>query len=240
MTLFPAIDLKDGKAVRLTKGIMNSAKIYSAEPWHVAVRFEEMGAEWLHVVDLNGAFSGRPENLDQIKQIRSQCGMKIQLGGGIRDEETIQRYLDLGIDRVILGSIAARDPEFVKTMAKQYPVAVGIDAKEGYVAIEGWADVETIEATTLAQEFSKAHVEAIICTDIGQDGTLNGVNLPFTESIAQASNLFTIASGGVKDLDDIILLSHNTHIDGVIVGKAFYEGRLDLVRALEISHKKIT
>lgn len=240
MTLFPAIDLKDGKAVRLTKGLMDSAKIYSDEPWQVAARFEEMGAEWLHIVDLNGAFAGQPENLEQIEKIRQNCRMKVQLGGGIRDEETIERYLELGINRLILGSVAARDPQFVTEMAKKYPIAVGIDAKDGYVAVEGWADVGSMKATELAARFSEAQVEAIICTDIGRDGTLGGVNVAFTEEIAEASGVFTIASGGVKDIDDIIKLSQSKSVGGTIIGKAFYEGKLDLIRALEIAKAKIT
>lgn len=240
MTIFPAIDLKDGQAVRLTKGLMDSAKIYSSEPWQLAKRFEEMGAEWLHIVDLNGAFAGQPENLEQIKKIRENCNLKIQLGGGIRDEATIERYLDLGINRLILGSIAAKNPEFVTEMAKKYPIAVGIDAKDGYVAVEGWADVGTLEATKLAAEFSKANVEAIICTDIGRDGMLSGINLAFTENISKSSCVTTIASGGLKDINDIMLLSESEWVDGVIVGKAFYEGKLDLTQAFEIAREKIT
>ena len=137
MEIYPAIDLKDGKAVRLTKGLMETAKIYSDEPWQVAKRFEEMGARWLHLVDLNGAFAGEPKNLEQIRKIRENTDLKIELGGGIRDEDTIKRYLDLGIDRLILGSIATKKPQFVKQMAAKYPIAVGIDAIDGYVAVEG-------------------------------------------------------------------------------------------------------
>ncbi len=234
MEILPAIDLKDGKAVRLTKGLMQSAKIYSDEPWQVAKRFEEMGATWLHLVDLNGAFAGEPKNLEQIEKIRANTNLKIELGGGIRDEETIKRYLDLGIDRLILGSIAAKNPDFVKEMAKKYPIAVGIDAIDGYVAVEGWAKTSSMKATDLAKEFAKSGVEAIICTDVGKDGTLSGVNVEFTLSIAKASGIDTIASGGVRDLQDIKKLLATKVIAGVIVGKAFYEGTIDLQEAFAL------
>jgi len=233
MVVLPAIDLKDGKAVRLTKGLMNSAKIYSDEPWQVAKKFEELGSEWLHVVDLNGAFAGEPANLEQIKKIRKNTDLKIELGGGIRDEETIKMYLDLGVDRLILGSIAVKKPEFVKEMAKKYPIAVGIDAKDGYVAVEGWAEVSEMKATELAKKFADAGVEAIIATDIGRDGTLSGVNVEFIKEIKEASNLPVIASGGVKDINDIKLLIKNK-IYGTIIGKAFYEGTIDLKEVFEL------
>ena len=232
MTIFPAIDLKDGKAVRLTKGLMESAKIYSDEPWELVKRFEEMGAEWVHLVDLNGAFAGEPKNLDQIAKIRENCNVKLELGGGIRDEATIKRYLDLGIDRVILGSIAVKDPAFVKEMASKYPVVVGIDAIDGYVAVEGWGEVSEMKATDLARAFADAGVEAIICTDVGRDGMLSGVNVEFTLEIARASGIATIASGGVKDEGDIEALEATKEVAGVIVGKAYYEGTIDLQKLL--------
>ncbi|MFT7004709.1 MAG: phosphoribosylformimino-5-aminoimidazole carboxamide ribotide isomerase, partial [Sulfurimonas sp.] len=196
MTLYPAIDLKDGKAVRLTKGIMDSSKIYSDEPWTLVKTFEEMGAEWVHIVDLNGAFAGEPKNLKQIIKIRENCNVKLELGGGIRDEATIQKMLEIGIDRIILGSIAVENPQFVVDMAAKYPIAVGIDAIDGFVAVEGWGEVSGMKATDLAKEFAQAGVEAIICTDIGKDGTLSGVNVEFTLDIARASGISTIASGG--------------------------------------------
>jgi phosphoribosylformimino-5-aminoimidazole carboxamide ribotide isomerase len=231
MEILPAIDLKEGRAVRLTKGLMESAKIYSDEPWRLAKTFEEMGARWLHLVDLNGAFAGEPKNLEQIEKIRSNCDLKMELGGGIRDEETIRRYLDLGIDRLILGSVAVKDPDFVREMAARYPIAVGIDAIDGYVAVEGWAEVSEMPATELAKAFADCGVEAIICTDVGRDGTLSGVNVDFTVSIAEASGIDTIASGGVRDMGDIRALAKTGKIAGVIVGKAFYEGTLDLREA---------
>ncbi|MDD2651718.1 MAG: 1-(5-phosphoribosyl)-5-[(5-phosphoribosylamino)methylideneamino]imidazole-4-carboxamide isomerase [Sulfurimonas sp.] len=230
MTLYPAIDLKDGKAVRLTKGLMDSAKVYSDEPWMLVKKFEEMGAEWVHLVDLNGAFAGEPKNLEQIVKIRENCNVKLELGGGIRDEATIQKMLEIGINRIILGSIAVKNPAFVKEMAAKYPIAVGIDAIDGFVAVEGWGEVSKMRATDLAREFANAGVEAIICTDVSRDGTLGGVNVDFTLDIAQASGITTIASGGVKDESDIEALIKTNEVGGVIIGKAYYEGTLDLAK----------
>ncbi len=238
MDILPAIDLKDGKAVRLSKGLMESAKIYADEPWRVAKTFQEMGSAWVHLVDLNGAFAGEPKNLKEIHNIRKYCDIKLELGGGIRDEETIRRYVDLGIDRVILGSVALKNPSFVKEMCKQYRVVVGIDAIDGYVAVEGWAEKSTMLATDLAKEFASAGVEAIICTDVGRDGMLSGVNVEFTLAIAKASGIDTIASGGVKDIHDIIALQKTQQVSGVIVGKAFYEGTLDLHEAFRIANNQ--
>ena len=237
MDILPAIDLKDGQAVRLTKGLMESAKIYSSEPWEVAKTFQDMGSSWVHLVDLNGAFAGEPKNLEQIEKIRKNCNLKVELGGGIRDEETIRRYVDLGIDRLILGSIALKNPAFVKEMAKKYRIVVGIDAIDGFVAVEGWAEKSSMKATDLAKAFADAGVEAIICTDVGRDGTLSGVNLDFTLSIAEASGIDTIASGGLKNLDDIKVLKQSQNVSGVIVGKAFYEGTLDLREAFSLMAK---
>jgi len=237
MVILPAIDLKDGKAVRLTKGLMDTAKIYSDEPWQVAKKFEELGSEWLHLVDLNGAFAGEPKNLEQIKKILENTDLKVEIGGGIRDEETIKMYMDLGISRVILGSIAVKNPEFVKEMAKKYPVAVGIDAKDGYVAVEGWAEVSSMKATDLAKEFANAGVEAIIATDISKDGTLSGVNAPFVKELQDISGVDVIASGGVRDINDIKLLIKNK-IYGTIIGKAFYEGTIDLEEVFKLIKEK--
>jgi phosphoribosylformimino-5-aminoimidazole carboxamide ribotide isomerase len=237
MTILPAIDLKDGKAVRLSKGLMDTAKIYSNEPWQVAKHFEELGSKWVHLVDLNGAFAGKPENLKQIKKIRENCNLKLELGGGIRDEDTIKMYLELGIDRLILGSIAVKDPIFVKKMAAKYPIVVGIDAIDGMVAVEGWAKTSSMKAVDLAKEFAACGVEAIICTDVSRDGMMTGVNIEFTKSIQEASGLETIASGGLKDMSDINKLIE-AGIDGTIVGKAFYEGTLDLKEAFKVANAK--
>ncbi len=235
MEILPAIDLKNGVAVRLSKGLMDSAKIYSTQPWEVAKKFEELGSRWVHLVDLNGAFAGEPKNLEQIKQIRKNCNLQLELGGGIRDEATIKKYIDLGIDRVILGSVALKNPNFVKEMAQKYRVVVGIDAIDGFVAVEGWAEKSTMLAVDLAKEFADAGVEAIICTDVARDGMLTGVNVDFTLEIASSSQISTIASGGVKDIGDIIALNDTKKIDGVIVGKAFYEGTLDLQEAFKVT-----
>ena len=232
MEIFPAIDLKDGKAVRLTKGIMESAKVYSDEPVELAKRFEDMGARWLHIVDLNGAFKGEPQNIKQIEKIRKNTKLKIQLGGGIRDEETIKRYLDLGIDRLILGSIAAREPNKVIELADKYPIAVGIDAKDGYVAVDGWGGSAGIEAVELAKIYENSKIECIIATDISKDGTLSGLNIDFILDIQNASKKRVIASGGVASEEDIKKVKENG-IYGVIIGKAFYEGKIDLEKILK-------
>ena len=234
MEIFPAIDLKEGKAVRLLKGEMSSAKIYSDAPWELAKRFEDMGAKWLHVVDLDGAFAGEAVNLKTVEKIAKAANLQIQIGGGIRDEARIKSYLDSGITRVILGSVALKDPNFTKEMAQKYRVAVGIDAKEGFVAVQGWAEVSQMRATELASKFAGAGVEAVICTDISKDGTLGGVNVEFTSQIAKASGINTIASGGVKDIEDIRALMRAGDVYGAIVGKAYYEGMLDLKEAFKL------
>ena len=234
MEMFPAIDLKEGKAVRLFKGEMSSAKIYSDAPWELAKRFEDMGTRWLHVVDLDGAFAGEAVNLKSVEKIAKAANLQIQIGGGIRDEARIKSYLDSGITRVILGSAALKDPNFTKEMAQKYRVAVGIDAKDGFVAVQGWAEVSQMRATELARKFAGAGVEAIICTDISKDGTLSGVNVEFTSQIAKASGINTIASGGVKDIEDIRALMRAADVYGAIVGKAYYEGMLDLQEAFKI------
>ena len=231
MEIFPAIDLKDGKAVRLSKGEMSSAKIYSDEPQNLAKEFEDAGAKWLHVVDLDGAFAGEAVNFKTIEKIVKSTNLRVQVGGGIRDEARIKAYLKLGVSRVILGSAALKDPGFVKKMAKIYPVVVGIDAKDGCVAVQGWADVSEVKASDLAATFAGAGVQAIICTDISKDGMLGGVNVEFTRQIARASGVETIASGGVSGLEDILALKNTGDVGGVIVGKAYYEGRIDLKAA---------
>ena len=231
MEIFPAIDLKDGKAVRLSKGEMSSAKIYSDEPQNLAKEFEDAGAKWLHVVDLDGAFAGEAVNFKTIEKIVKSTNLRVQVGGGIRDEARIKAYLELGVNRVILGSVALKDPGFVKKMAKIYPVVVGIDAKNGCVAVQGWADVSEVKASDLAAMFAGAGVQAIICTDISKDGMLGGVNVEFTRQIARASGVETIASGGVSGLEDILALKNTGEVGGVIVGKAYYEGRIDLKAA---------
>ncbi len=232
MIIFPAIDLKNGKAVRLTKGLMKSAKVYSDEPCELAKNFEDMGAQWLHIVDLNGAFAGEPKNIKQVEKIRMNTKLKIQLGGGIRDEETIKRYLDLGINRIILGSIAAKEPKKVIQLADKYKIAVGIDAKNGFVAIDGWGKSGGIQADVLAGMYENSKIDCIIATDISKDGTLSGLNIDFIKEIQKKSKKRVIASGGVADEEDIKKVKENK-IYGVIIGKAFYEGRIDLEKILK-------
>ncbi|WP_297963888.1 1-(5-phosphoribosyl)-5-[(5-phosphoribosylamino)methylideneamino]imidazole-4-carboxamide isomerase [uncultured Campylobacter sp.] len=233
MEIFPAIDLKQGCAVRLSKGEMQSAKIYSKDPCELAKKFEDLGAKWLHLVDLDGAFAGEAVNFKAIERIVKSTRLRVEVGGGIRDEARIKEYLSLGVDRFILGSAALKNSDFVRGMAKLYRIVVGIDAKEGLVATEGWAELSRVKATDLARDYADAGVCAIICTDISRDGMLSGVNVEFSRSIAKACSIDTIASGGVKDINDIIALKNAGLIAGVIVGKAYYEGTLDLKKAFE-------
>ena len=233
MEIFPAIDLKQGCAVRLSKGEMQSAKIYSKDPCELAKKFEDLGAKWLHLVDLDGAFAGEAVNFKAIERIVKSTRLRVEVGGGIRDEARIKQYLSLGVDRFILGSAALKNRDFVKKMAKLYRIVVGIDAKDGLIATEGWAELSRVKATDLARDYADAGVCAIICTDISRDGMLSGVNVEFSRSIAEASGIDTIASGGVKDMNDIIALKNAGSIAGLIVGKAYYEGTLDLKKAFE-------
>ena len=233
MEIFPAIDLKQGCAVRLSKGEMQSAKIYSKDPCELAKKFEDLGAKWLHLVDLDGAFAGEAVNFKAIERIVKSTRLRVEVGGGIRDEARIKQYLNLGVDRFILGSAALKNRDFVKRMAKLYRIVVGIDAKDGLVATEGWAELSRVKATDLARDYADAGVCAIICTDISRDGMLSGVNVEFSRSIAKVCGIDTIASGGVKDINDIIALKNAELIAGVIVGKAYYEGTLDLKKAFE-------
>lgn len=229
--IFPAIDLNNGQAVRLHKGDINTATIYG-NPYDFAQHFEKVGSKWLHMVDLDGAFSGSPKNFEIIKKIATHTKIKIQLGGGIRTEQAIQNYLELGVSRVILGSIALQDPDFAIKMAEKYPIAIGIDARDGMVAINGWQETKNITAKEFAALFKNTQVEAIICTDISRDGALSGINIPFSVEIAQQSNKFCIASGGFNNLQNLKDLqtqfaSQNIN-GGVIIGKAFYEKQVDL------------
>ncbi|MGX3045331.1 1-(5-phosphoribosyl)-5-[(5-phosphoribosylamino)methylideneamino]imidazole-4-carboxamide isomerase [Helicobacter sp. T3_23-1056] len=241
LEIFPAIDLKGGKAVRLYQGEFSSAKIYG-EAADFLSEFEKSGAKWVHIVDLDGALSGREENLALIESLRKNTSLKIQVGGGIRDEKSIKKYINIGVNRVILGSIALKNVEFTKQVASIYPVVVGIDARGGKVAIEGWGSVSEIEASALAKQYADSAIEAIICTDISKDGALSGVNVDFTLAIAKASGKPTIASGGCKGIEDVIDLrrafAKENLKGGLIIGKAFYEGKIDLKEALQRGVKK--
>ena len=239
MQIIPAIDLKEGKAVRLIKGEMNSAKIYSNEPSDLAKSFEDLGANYLHIVDLDGAIAGEAINFNTIEKIAAKTSLKIEVGGGIRDEKRIKDYINLGVNRVILGSVALKEPEFTKQMAKLYKIVVGIDLNEGKVATHGWVNISQISGQQLAASYKGAGLEAIITTDISKDGTLSGVNAALAAQIADASATPTIASGGVRDIDDIHALLEYPQISGVIVGKAYYEGTINLKDAFKLakSHK---
>ena len=236
MILFPAIDLKDGKCVRLKLGEMDAATVFNDDPAAQAAEFERQGFEWLHIVDLNGAFAGRPVNTPAVEAILSAIEMPAQLGGGIRDMATIEHWLENGIRRVILGTVAVRDPELVRAACKRFPgrIAVGIDAKGGKVAVEGWAETSELTAIDLAGRFEDAGVAAIIYTDIDRDGILAGLNLPATLALAEAVSIPVIASGGLASMADIDALLEPQHaiLEGAISGRALYDGRIDVPEAL--------
>jgi len=238
MILFPAIDLKDGACVRLFKGDMDKATVYNADPADQARAFEKAGFKWLHLVDLNGAIKGKPINEAAVASILAAIKLPVQLGGGIRDIATIQRWIDAGITRVILGTVALTDPELVKTACKQFPgkIVVGIDAREGYVAVEGWAKTSRVKALDLALRFEDCGVAAIVFTDIDRDGVMTGVNLESTVDLAFALTTPIIASGGVSSLSDLeeIKRHEGSGIEGVISGRALYDGRINVAAALKL------
>ncbi|MDG1003959.1 MAG: 1-(5-phosphoribosyl)-5-[(5-phosphoribosylamino)methylideneamino]imidazole-4-carboxamide isomerase [Emcibacteraceae bacterium] len=235
MILFPAIDLKDGKCVRLYKGEMDQATVFNDNPSDQAQKFERAGCEWIHIVDLNGAFAGRPINEEPVDEILKSVTIPIQLGGGIRDIETIENWIKKGVSRIILGTIALRDPSFVITAAKIFPgkIVVGIDARNGMVAVEGWAKTSNMSAAQLGKKFQDAGVTSIIYTDIDRDGTMNGLNIENTVALSDALSIPVIASGGVASIDDLKILKlaakkTNGTIEGVISGRAIYDGRLNI------------
>jgi phosphoribosylformimino-5-aminoimidazole carboxamide ribotide isomerase len=236
--LYPAIDLKEGQVVRLRQGDMAQATVYGADPGAQALVFSEQGFEWLHVVDLDGAFAGASRNAEAVERILAQARMPVQLGGGIRDLRGVEAWLERGVSRVILGTAAVRDPSFVHEASRLYPgkIAVGIDAKDGRVAVQGWAEVSDMMALDLAKRFEGAGVAAIIYTDIARDGLLKGVNVEATRALAEAVRIPVIASGGLAGLDDVraLLRPENASIEGVITGRALYDGRLDAKEALDL------
>ena len=239
LTIYPAIDLKNGQCVRLKRGEMDQATVYSADPGGQARAWQDAGFAWLHVVDLNGAFAGKPVNGDAVRSILANTSRPVQLGGGIRDMAGIAAWLEAGVTRVILGSAAAKNPPLVIEACKAFPgrIAVGIDARDGFVATEGWADVSTIQAADLGLRFEDAGVSAIIYTDIGRDGMLTGLNLEQTVELARRLTTPVIASGGVGSLDDLADLrtaAEGTRIEGAIVGRALYDGRFDPAAALAL------
>lgn len=238
MILYPAIDLKGGDCVRLVRGEMASATVFNTDPAAQARHFAEAGFSWLHVVDLDGAFAGKSVNGDAVRAIRQAVDLKIQLGGGIRDRAAIDNWLALGIERVVLGTAALRDPALVREAARAFPdrIAVGIDARDGHVAVEGWAETSDIGAITLARRFADAGVASIIYTDIGRDGALTGVDAAAIGSFARFAGLPVISSGGVAGLADIAALKayEKDGIAGIICGRALYDGRLDPGAALQL------
>ena len=238
MILYPAIDLKDGACVRLEKGDMDKATVFNTDPAAQADSFERQGFQWLHLVDLNGAFAGKPVNADAVTSILKVTSLPAQLGGGIRSMDQVTYWLDAGIRRVILGTAAVRDPAFVKEAARTFPgqVAVGIDARDGKVAVEGWAETSEMTALELAKRFEQAGIAAIIYTDIDRDGVLTGLNLPATVDLARQISTPVIASGGLAGLEDIqALLDLGPDVlNGAISGRAIYDGRLDAAEALSL------
>ncbi len=238
MILFPAIDLKDGQAVRLLRGEMDSATVFNDDPAAQARVFAEAGFQWLHLVDLNGAFEGRPVNAAAVEAILQAVDIPAQLGGGIRDMATIERWLGLGLRRVILGTVAVKDPALVREACRAFPgqVVLGIDARGGKVAVEGWAEVSEVTALDLARRFEDAGAAAIVYTDIERDGALQGANVEATRALAVAIETPVIASGGVASLDDLaaFLAIADVGIEGVISGRALYDGRLDPASALAL------
>ena len=234
MILYPAIDLKDGQCVRLLKGDMAAATVFGDDPAAQAAAFESAGCDWLHLVDLNGAFAGRPVNAAAVEAILSRVSVPCQLGGGIRDMATIERWLSKGLARVILGTVAVEDPDLVRDAARAFPgkVAVGLDARGGRVATRGWAEETEITVTELARSFEDAGVAAIVYTDIDRDGAMGGPNVEATEALARAVGIPVIASGGVSSLDDLVRLRDTGVIAGAISGRALYDGALDLRAAV--------
>ncbi len=238
MILFPAIDLKGGKCVRLLRGDMDAATTFNEDPADQARKFEAAGCRWIHVVDLDGAFAGAPVNAPAVRAILAAVKVPVQLGGGIRDAAGIAAWLEAGINRVILGTVALRDPDLVKRACKDWPgrIVVGIDARGGRVAVEGWAETSDVLAVDLAKKFADAGVAAIVYTDIERDGAMGGPNVEATAALAKSSGIPVIASGGVSSLDDLRALKAHAAdgIVGVISGRALYDGRIDLGQAVRL------
>lgn len=238
MLLFPAIDLREGKCVRLVEGRLEQQTVYSDQPVDTAKHWQQQGAEYLHVVDLDGAFAGVPRNLAIIKEIVSALDIPVQVGGGIRDLKTIQLLLHCGVSRVILGTAAINNPDLVRSAVKQYQekIVVGIDARDGKVAVQGWAVESVVSAEQLAQQMKQIGVQRIVFTDISRDGTLTGPNLEATGQLARATGLKVIASGGVSSLDDLRRLKQlvSDGVEGAIIGKALYDGKVDFKEALQL------
>ena len=239
LIVFPAIDLKNGQVVRLAEGDMDRATVYGDDPAAQAMIFAEQGAEFLHVVDLDGAFAGASVNGAAVRAIVERFPGHVQLGGGIRSRENIERWFDLGVSRVVIGTAALENPELVREAARDFPggIVVAVDARDGMVATKGWADISTTSIIDLGRQFEDAGVAALLFTDVGRDGLLKGVNLEATVDLARAVDIPVIASGGVKGIADIHMLALHAKdgIEGVITGRALYDGRLDLAAALSVA-----
>ncbi len=241
MLLIPAIDLKEGQCVRLRQGLMEDATVFSDRPVEMALHWVEQGARRLHLVDLDGAFAGKPKNFGAIKEILAEVSndIPVQLGGGIRNLETIEKYLDLGLKYVIIGTAAVKNPQFLHDACDAFPgqIIVGLDAKDGQVAIDGWAKLTQYNVVELGQRFADYGAESIIYTDIGRDGMMSGVNIEATQKLAEAISIPVIASGGLTNLDDIHALCdiQSSGVEGVITGRAIYEGSIDLQEAQQLA-----
>jgi phosphoribosylformimino-5-aminoimidazole carboxamide ribotide isomerase len=238
--LFPAIDLKDGRCVRLERGVLETATIFNDDPAAQARAFAEAGFEWLHCIDLNGAFEGRSANAEAIQAIRAAVELPIQLGGGIRDMKGVESWLATGITRVILGTAALTDPAFVKRAARAFPgrIVVGADAKGGRIATQGWAETTELTPAELGERFEDAGVAAILFTDVDRDGLLRGVNVPATAALARAVSIPVIASGGVSGMADleVLLAAKEPNIAGLVIGRALYDGRIEGRAALALAN----
>ena len=244
MLIIPAIDLKDGECVRLRQGRMDDSTVFAGKPVDIAARWVDAGARRLHLVDLNGAFAGEPVNGEVVKDIaKAYPDLPIQIGGGIRSGETIEAYLKAGVEHVIIGTKAVKEPDFVTEMCQQFPghIIVGIDAKKGLVATDGWAEVTEVKAADLAKRFESDGVSSIVYTDIDRDGMMQGVNVEATLAMAKASSIPVIASGGITNMDDIVALNKvaNQGILGAITGRAIYEGTLDVAEAQRICDESL-
>lgn len=236
MKIFPAIDLYDGKVVRLYKGRYDEMTVYSDDPLDIAKKFEAAGAEYIHIVDLEGAKDGLVHAYDIVKAIIENTSLKVEIGGGIRSEETVKKYVDLGVDKVILGTIAVTDEEFLSEMAFRYKdrIAVGVDIKDGYVAIKGWTEKSQITADEMFEMLSVHKISRVICTDISRDGAMKGTNRDLYKCLTENYKMNIIASGGVSTLDDIVALNE-IGMFGAIIGKAYYTGAIDLSEAIRVS-----
>ncbi len=241
MIIFPAVDIRRGKCVRLKQGRADQETVFGDDPAAMGLRWQEAGAQWLHVVDLDGAFSSTPHNLESIRRLRQALAIPIQLGGGIRTLGTIATYIDLGIDRLILGTVVLKDPDLVARACETYPgkIAVGLDARDGLVAVEGWTEVSSRSALEVARELAALHPAAIIYTDISRDGVKTGVNVEATRSMAENVPVPVIASGGVSSLKDIQALKPlgPLGVIGVIIGRALYDGIIDLAEAIQLAQE---